>query len=135
MPSIIQRHLSLIPGLWLRRTDQSVVAALVLSALAMIGGWWIFKGGLGNGLVEADQALRRTACFQVDINTAERPELVQLPGIGDALSQRIIETRKTAGPYTEPDDLRNIKGIGPRIMERVRPYMLPLSKDKKATNE
>ncbi len=81
-------------------------------------------------MVEADQAQRRVANFQVDINTANRPELIQLPGIGDTLAQRIIETRQTTGPFVELDDLRKVKGIGPKIMERIRPYLLPLPKDK-----
>jgi competence protein ComEA len=82
-------------------------------------------------MVEADQAQRHTANFQLDINTADLPELTQLPGIGDTLAQRIIETRQTAGPFAELDDLRNVKGIGPKIMERIRPYLLPLPKVKK----
>jgi competence protein ComEA len=115
----------------LRRADQTVLAVLVLLALFAMGGWWISHGGPGHRLVEADQAQLHTENFQVDINTADLPELTQLPGIGDALAQRIIETRQTAGPFAELDDLRNVKGIGPKIMERIRPYLLPLPKDKK----
>ena len=114
----------------LRRADQAVLAVLVLLALAAMGGWWIYQGGPWNRLVEADQAQRRVANFQVDVNTADWPELIQLPGIGDTLAQRIIETRHTAGPFAELDDLRNVKGIGPKIMERIRPHLLPLKKDK-----
>jgi competence protein ComEA len=117
--------------IWLlRRADQAVLAMLVLLALAAMGGWWISQGGLRNRLVEANQAQRRVADFQVDINAADWPELIQLPGIGDTLAKRIIETRQTAGPFAQLDDLRNVKGIGPKIMERLRPYLLPLKKDK-----
>jgi competence protein ComEA len=114
----------------LRRADQWVVAALVLLALAAMGGWWIAEGGLRNGLVEADQPQQGLVRFQVDINTADQPELIQLPGIGDTLARRIIETRQTAGLFVELDDLRRVKGIGPKIMERLRPYLLPIPKDK-----
>jgi len=123
---------SLAPGPWLlRRTDQSVVAVLVLSALAAMGGWWIANGGWRNGLVEADRTQQRVARYQVDINSADRLELIQLPGIGDTLAQRIIETRQSGGPFAKPDDLRRVNGIGPKIMERIRPYLLPLPKDEK----
>jgi competence protein ComEA len=115
----------------LRPTDQAVLAVLVLLALVAMGGWWISHSGLGNRWVEADQAPRYKANFQVDINTADLPELIQLPGIGDTLAQRIIETRQTAGPFVELDDLRHVRGIGPKIMERIRPYLLPLPKVKK----
>jgi competence protein ComEA len=115
----------------LRSADQAVLAALILLALVAMGGWWISHSGLGNRLVEADQDQRHATNFQVDINTADLPELTQLPGIGDTLAQRIIETRQTAGPFAQLDDLRNVKGIGPKIMERIRPYLLPMPKDKK----
>ncbi len=81
-------------------------------------------------MVEADQAPRNVAQFQIDINTTDLPELIQLPGIGDTLAQRIIDTRQTAGPFAELDDLRHVKGIGPKIMERIRPYLLPLKNEK-----
>ncbi|MGD0383935.1 MAG: helix-hairpin-helix domain-containing protein [Thermoguttaceae bacterium] len=132
MSSHAPRPSPLKPSPWsLRRADQSVVAVLVLLALAAIGGWWISKSSPGNRLAEADQAQQRTARFQVDINTADESELNQLPGIGDTRARRIIETRQTAGPFAEPDDLRNVKSIGPKIMERIRPYLPPLSKEKK----
>ena len=117
----------------LRRADQTVVAVLVLLASAAMGGWWIIEGGPRNRLVEADRAQQHTARFQVDINTADWPELIQLPGIGETLAQRIIETRQTIGSFAEADDLLRVKGIGPKIMDRVRPYVLPLQKDKNAT--
>ncbi len=91
-----------------------------------MGGWWIVKGGWRNDLIEADQAQPHVARFQVDINTADRLELIELPGIGEVLAKRIIETRQTDGPFAEPDDLRRVKGIGPKIMERLRPYLLPI---------
>jgi competence protein ComEA len=124
------------PDVWLlRRADQAVLAVLVLLAVVAMGGWWISQGGPGNRLVETDQAQQCVAKFQVDINTADEPELAQLPGIGDTLAQRIIETRQTAGPFTKPDDLRRVRGIGPKIMERLRPYLLPLEKDENKTNK
>ena len=112
---------------------------------APINGWWPFwfswhwrryaVGGLFEAdgeyeLTDADQAPRQTARFQVDINQAEMPELLQLPGIGDALATRIIETRKKDGPFVKLDDLQRVQGIGPKIMERLRPYLLPVKKEQ-----
>ena len=113
----------------LRRADQTVVALLVLLAVTAMCGWWISHGGPWNRLAEADQAQRHSAQFQVDINTADLPELTCLPGIGDTLAERIVERRQNAGPFAGPDDLRNVKGIGPKIMERLRPYLLPIENE------
>ena len=117
-------------SLLLRRADQTVVAVLLLLALTAMCGSWIIHGGPWNRLVEADHAQRRVAQFQVDLNAADFAELTCLPGIGDALGQRIIQRRQTAGPFAKPDDLRSVKGIGPKIMEHLRPYLLPQERDE-----
>jgi competence protein ComEA len=112
----------------LRRADQVAVAALVVVAMAAIAGWWIAHGGLSRQMVEIDQAESLTTSFQVDLNTADWPELVQLPGIGPTLAKRIVESRQKDGPFAKHDDLRRVRGIGPKKMESIRPYLLPMEK-------
>jgi competence protein ComEA len=114
------------PHWLLRRADQAAVAALVAAALVATGAWWFAHGGWGGGLVEIQQAEPLVARFEVDINTADRPELMQLPGIGEKMADRIIESRKTAGPFTSHDDLRRVRGIGPKTLEHIRPYLRPI---------
>jgi len=109
----------------LRRADQAAVAALVVVALAASLAWWVRHGGLQNRLIEIDQADRRDVQFSVDINTADWPELAQLPGIGETLARRIVGSRQADGLFTSIDDLRRIRGIGPKTVERVRPFVLP----------
>ena len=122
---------SLAPRPWLlRRADQAFLAALLLSTLAAVCIWRLVQGGWQQRLIEIDQAQALKARFQVDINTASRPELLQLPGIGDTLVQRIIESRQKDGPFTKQDDLLRIRGIGNNIMERIRPYLLLLPSDQ-----
>ena len=102
------------------------MAALVVVALGAMGGWWIAQGGWGGRLIEIDRAEPRTARFQVDINRADWPELMQLPGIGPTLAKRIVESRLAAGPFADHDDLRRVRGIGPKTMEQIRPYLRPM---------
>jgi competence protein ComEA len=113
----------------LRRRDQATVAVLVVVALAAMFGWWMVHGGWSNRLVDVDRAEPRTATFEVDVNTADRAELMQLPGIGPKLAQRIIESRETDGPFASHDDLRRVRGIGKKVLAGIRPYLRPTDGD------
>ena len=110
----------------LRRADQAAVAALVAAALVATAGWWVLHGGWRGGLIEIDRADSLVARFQVDINTADWPELLQLPGVGPTLAHRIVASRQTAGPFANHDDLRRVRGIGPKTLEQIRPYLRPM---------
>jgi len=114
------------PAWLLRRADQAAVAMLVLAGLAASGAWWIAQGGLQGRLIEIDRAQPQTAQFKVDLNSADWPELSQLPGIGETLARRIVESRRAEGPFVEHDDLQRVRGIGPKTLQRVRPYLLPM---------
>ncbi|WP_029149850.1 ComEA family DNA-binding protein [Microbacterium indicum] len=59
----------------------------------------------------------------VSINTADAAALEELPGIGPALAQRIIDQRTTAGPFATVDDLLSVSGIGPKVLESLRPLV------------
>ena len=111
---------------FLRRADQATVAVLVLLGLASMGGWWIVHGGCRGRLVEIDRAEPRTAEFQVDLNEADWPELVVLPGIGETLARRIVDSRRQEGPFVDHEDLKRVRGIGPKTLDRVRPYLRPM---------
>ena len=114
------------PHWLLRRADQLGVAVLVLAGLAATGGWWISHGGWSGRLVELERAEPRTADFQLDLNTAEWPELVQLPGIGEVLARRIVDDRSRHGPFVDQEDLMRVRGIGPKTLDGVRPYLRPM---------
>ena len=114
------------PHWLLRRADQAAVAALVAAALAAMAGWWIAQGGWRGRLIEIDRAEQLTTRFEVDINAADWPELMQLPGIGETLARRIVESRKTSGPFASHDALRRVQGVGPKTLEQIRPYLRPI---------
>ncbi len=59
----------------------------------------------------------------LDVNTATEEELAELPGIGPVLARRIVEYRRTHGPFRGPEDLLAIKGIGPKRLSRLKAYL------------
>ncbi|NOY92435.1 MAG: hypothetical protein GXP55_14670 [Deltaproteobacteria bacterium] len=56
----------------------------------------------------------------LDLNRADQPSLELLPGIGPALAQRIVRSRRRDGPFRQLDDLRRVRGIGMRRLEALR---------------
>ena len=60
------------------------------------------------------------AVVQVNINTASIEELMQLEGVGSAYAQKIIEYREANGPFENPEDITNVKGIGDATYEKNR---------------
>jgi competence protein ComEA len=59
----------------------------------------------------------------IDVNHATAADLRRLPGIGPALSQRIIEKRQQQ-PFRSVEDLRRVRGIGAKTLERLRPHVV-----------
>ena len=63
------------------------------------------------------------AAMGLNINTATQAQLELLPGVGPALAQRIIADREKNGRYTAIEQLDRVKGIGPKTIEKLRPYI------------
>jgi competence protein ComEA len=59
----------------------------------------------------------------LDLNRATAADLDALPGIGPVLAARIVEHRRAAGPFRSPDELLSVRGIGPHLLERLRPLV------------
>ena len=59
---------------------------------------------------------------KVNINTATVEEIAKLDKIGPSYAERIVQYRKENGPFTKPEDILKVKGIGPKTFE--------LNKDK-----
>jgi competence protein ComEA len=110
----------------LRHADPAVVSGLVVLSLVGMAAYFVIQGGFRGGLVEIDRAGPLEARFRVDINQAEWSELSQLPEVGQTLARRIVDSRTEVGPFRDNDDQRRVRGIGPKTLERIKPYLLPM---------
>ncbi|SDW89741.1 helix-hairpin-helix domain-containing protein [Paenibacillus sp. CF384] len=57
---------------------------------------------------------------KIDINHATEGELDAIPGIGASKARSIIEDREKNGLYASMDDLLRVKGIGPKLLEKMK---------------
>ncbi len=88
---------------------------LLLRSLLIVLLLMLIEPGLKSSLL-ADQLL--------DINTASPAMLAErLPGIGPAKAKAIVVYREQHGAFEKLDTLIQVKGIGPRTLEKIRQYL------------
>lgn len=58
----------------------------------------------------------------VNINTANAAQLTQLPGVGPAIAQKIIDYRTANGSFTSVDDLTKVPGIGAAKLAQIKSH-------------
>jgi competence protein ComEA len=118
--------------------------AMMLIALCALGAAWDLhharptpgpSAGSAASAVAADAAAAaavapepaagsRPSAAALDLNRATAAELDRLPGIGPVLAARIVEQRRRAGPFRSPEELLAVRGIGPRLLQRLRPLVM-----------
>jgi len=62
--------------------------------------------------------------FRVNVNQADWVTLSLIPGVGEKLARRIVEKRQErGGKFDSLDDLKEVSGIGEKMLEKLRPYL------------
>ena len=76
--------------------------------------------------VYADSSVVKESVYvesKININKATADELMILKGIGPKIAEKIIDYRKN-NPFVELEDLMQVKGIGPKIYKNIKGYIV-----------
>lgn len=98
---------------------KSGIAPVTVSPVAAALG----KVGTGIPAVTARAKSKKAPAAPVNVNRADAAELQTLPGVGPSLAQNIIIYRQQHGALKSLSDLDAVKGIGPKKLEKLSPYV------------
>ncbi|MHA6530416.1 ComEA family DNA-binding protein [Paenibacillus sp. BAC0078] len=77
--------------------------------------------GAGSGETSTSQTF---VDGKINVNTADAAALMNLPGIGAKKAQAIIDYRSSKGAFRSLSDLGEVKGIGPKLLEKLKPLVI-----------
>jgi competence protein ComEA len=60
---------------------------------------------------------------KVNLNEASIEQLATLPKVGPKMAQRIVDYRTAHKGFKTIEELRNVKGIGPKVLDGLRPHL------------
>lgn len=145
-------HLLVLPGLigvmlwmmasllWPKPQAEIVLTPLHPEHLAMISSESLRDEGLASDALTLDEPqrkqIRKTKSRKypatrkkpvqppvTNLNTASLNQFQRLPGIGPKMAQRIVEYRKAHGPFQSPAQVMDVKGIGIKKFEKLKPFL------------
>ncbi len=120
-----------LPHFWqFRPRDQIGIAVLALLGAVALGGRWAYLRFQGETLVPWKTSPEGKAALLIDINKADWPELALLPDLGETMAKRIIADRDARGPFSSPQDLLRVKGIGPKTLDNLLPHLAPIADEE-----
>ncbi len=61
-----------------------------------------------------------SAFAAINLNTADEAALESISGIGPAKASAIIKYRDEHGSFKSVDELLNVKGVGPKMLDNIK---------------
>ncbi len=96
-----------------------LAALMLLVGIAALIGWRRYDDRYGT----RPTTLQASVTHRVDLNRATKSELMQVPGIGPQLAERIVLHREAHGKFGRVDDLAGVHGIGDATLNKLRPWL------------
>jgi competence ComEA-like helix-hairpin-helix protein len=103
-----------------RQAQVALIGLLVLTVLLL--GTHTF-GLLALSTVSAELKPGEPLRYRLELNDASRSELLQLPGVGPKMADRILDHRAKHGPFLTVTDLTKVSGIGPTTLKRLESWV------------
>jgi competence ComEA-like helix-hairpin-helix protein len=69
---------------------------------------------------------------RIDLSSASAEDLCRLSGVGPALAERLVAWREDHGGFRSVDDLAQVRGIGERKLETLRPHVVARAPERPA---
>jgi competence protein ComEA len=105
---------------WPRSLQLATVSlASIFFTLLIVRGQALWSSSNRPLEIESDLPLQ----FRIDLNEADRATLLQIPGVGEAMAERILSYRQANGPFRNLQQLLEIRGMGAATLERLRPWV------------
>jgi competence ComEA-like helix-hairpin-helix protein len=108
---------------WLTSGDRLTLGVAIAALLAALSVHVALRRGVGRppARLTTGPALRHN---RIDINAAEWWQLQALYGIGPTRARDIVTYRQAHGGFESVDALTNVPGIGPKTVDRLRPFLV-----------
>ncbi|MBR6435482.1 MAG: helix-hairpin-helix domain-containing protein [Thermoguttaceae bacterium] len=111
----------------LRYRDQITLIVCCTIAMLALGGYMFWNEQVTHQVIEIERMPYVETPLQIDVKSAPWTEFALIPGIGEQKAREIIRVRnELGGAFADENELLKVEGIGPKTLDVMRPYLVPM---------